>query len=205
MATSTADAGDANRRTIAGYENCARDYAAAVERVPAGVGEAALRRLADGLSRGARALEIGSGPGWDADFLETLGVAVDRTDAAGAFRAFQAERGHAVAALDVVEDALPGPYDAVVALCVLQHVERARFDEVLRKIAGALHPGGLFLASLREGEGEDWEHGESGDYRLVLWPADALRERLSAAGFDVAWEARHRGNGDWIYLVARRA
>jgi hypothetical protein len=30
-----------------------------------------------------------------------------------------------------------------------------------------LHPGGLFLASLREGEGEDWEHGESGDYRLV--------------------------------------
>lgn len=67
MATSTADAGDANRRTIAGYENCARDYAAAVERVPAGVGEAALRRLADGLSRGARALEIGSGPGWDAD------------------------------------------------------------------------------------------------------------------------------------------
>lgn len=205
MAPSTPTASDANRRTIAGYENCAREYAAAVERNPTGVGEAALRRLAGGLPRGARALEIGSGPGWDADFLETLGVAVDRTDATAAFRAVQAERGRAVAALDVIEDALPGPYDAVVALCVLQHVERTRFDDVLRKIAGALHPGGLFLASLREGEGDDWEHGESGDYRLVLWSAHALRERLAAAGFDVTREARHRGNGDWIYLVARRA
>src|SRR5690242_17385233 len=117
-----AAANDANRRTIEGYEACARDYAAAVDPHPSGVGEAALRRLADGLPRGARALEIGSGPGWDADFLETLGVVVDRTDITAAFRAFQAERGRIVAPLDVVEDALPGPYDAAVALCVLQHV-----------------------------------------------------------------------------------
>lgn len=195
---------DANRRTIEGYEVCARDYAAAVDPQPSGAGEAALRHLAGALARGARALEIGSGPGWDADFLETLGVAVDRTDAAAAFRAFQAERGHAVAPLDVVEDALPGPYDAVVALCVLQHVERERFDDVLRRIAGALHPRGLFLASMREGEGDGWERGESGDYRLVLWSADALHARLAAAGLDVEWDMRHRGNGDWLYFVARR-
>lgn len=195
---------DGNRRTIEGYEACARDYAAAVASTPSGVGEAALRRLAADAPSGARALEIGSGPGWDADFLETLGVAVDRSDAAAAFRAFQAERGRTVASLDVVEDTLPGPYDAIVALCVLQHVERARFDDVLRRIAGALHPRGLFLASMREGEGEDWEHGESGDYRLVLWPADALHARLAAAGFEIEWEARHRGNGDWLYFIARR-
>lgn len=195
---------EANRRTIDGYEACARDYAAAVAGDPSGVGEAALRRLAGALPRGARALEIGSGPGWDADFLETLGVAVDRTDAAGAFRAFQAERGRVVAPLDVVEDALPGPSDAVVALCVLQHVERGRLDDVLRKIVGALHPRGVFLAAMREGEGDGWEHGESGDYRLVLWPVDALHERLDAAGFEVEWEMRHRGNGDWLYFLARR-
>ncbi|MGN6519874.1 MAG: methyltransferase domain-containing protein [Dokdonella sp.] len=209
MTRSTPDhpaASDANRRTIEGYEACARDYAAAVAPTPSGVGEAALRRLAGELPRGARALEIGSGPGWDADFLEALGVGVDRTDVTSAFRAFQAERGRVVASLDVVEDALPGPYDAVVALCVLQHVERERFDEVLRKIAGALHPRGLFLASMREGEGDGWDHGESGDYRLVLWQADALHARLAAAGFAVEWEARHRhGDERWLYLIARRA
>ncbi|HEY6941240.1 methyltransferase domain-containing protein [Dokdonella sp.] len=196
--------GDANRRTIDGYEACARDYAAAVDPTRSGVGEAALRRLAGDVPRGARVLEIGSGPGWDADFLEGLGVAIDRTDAAAAFREFQAARGRAVAPLDVVEDALPGPYDAIVALCVLQHVERERFDDVLRKIAGALHPRGLFLASMREGEGDGWEHDESGDYRLVFWSADALRARLREAGLDVEWEARHHGRGDWLYFVARR-
>lgn len=196
--------GEANRRTIEGYEACALDYAATVDPTPSGVGEAALRRLAGDVPVGARVLEIGSGPGWDADFLEALGVAIDRTDAAAAFREFQAGRGHAVAPLDVVEDALPGPYDAIVALCVLQHVERERFDDVLRKIAGALHPRGLFLASMREGEGDSWERDESGDYRLVLWSADALHARLHDAGFDVEWEARHRGRGDWLYFVARR-
>ena len=197
-------ASDANRRTIEGYENCARDYAAAVDPQPSAVGEAALRRLAADLPRGGRALEIGSGPGWDADVLETLGVAVDRTDVTAEFRAFQAERGRTVAPLDVVEDALPGPYDAVVALCVLQHVERERIDDVLRKIAGALHPRGVFLASIRVGDGDGWEHGESGDYRLVLWSADAFNARLAAAGLDVEWEARHSGNGEWLYFVARR-
>ncbi len=195
---------DANRRTIEGYEACARDYAAAVDPKPSAVGEAALRRLASEMPRGGRALEIGSGPGWDADFLEGLGVAVDRTDVTAAFRELQAERGHVVAPLDVVEDVLPGPYDAIVVLCVLQHVERERFDEVLQKIAGALRPRGVLLASLREGEGDSWDHGDSGDYRLVLWSADALHARLAAAGFDVEWERRHQGNGDWLYLVARR-
>ena len=178
---------DANRRTIEGYEACARDYAAAVDPKPSAVGEAALRRLASEMPRGGRALEIGSGPGWDADFLEGLGVAVDRTDVTAAFRELQAERGHVVAPLDVVEDVLPGPYDAIVVLCVLQHVERERFDGVLQKIAGALRPRGVLLASLREGEGDGWDHGDSGDYRLVLWSADALHARLAAADFDVEW------------------
>ncbi|HEU4662680.1 MAG TPA: methyltransferase domain-containing protein [Dokdonella sp.] len=195
---------DANRRTIEGYEACARDYAAAVDPTRSGVGEAALRRLASDVPGGARVLEIGSGPGWDADFLEALGVAVERTDAAASFRELQAARGHAVAPLDIVEDALPGPYHAIVALCVLQHVEREQLDDVLRKIAGALHPRGLFLASMREGEGECWESDESGDYRLVLWSVDALHARLHEAGFDLEWEARHRGRGDWLYFVARR-
>ena len=47
------EASDANRRTIQGYENCARDYAAAVDPQPSAVGEAALRRLAaTGFRRG---------------------------------------------------------------------------------------------------------------------------------------------------------
>jgi hypothetical protein len=92
-----------NGRTVAAYENYARRYAAAVS-PPSGSGVEALRSLADKLPSGGQILEIGSGPGWDADFLEELGVRVRRTDVTAAFRNLQAERGRQVDALDVLTD-----------------------------------------------------------------------------------------------------
>src|SRR5688500_1163558 len=93
-----------NRRTVAGYERCARDYAASVSSAPSPSGAEALRQLASAVAPGGRVLEIGSGPGWDADFLETLGIDVHRTDAAAAFCDFQAERGKRCDPLDLLAD-----------------------------------------------------------------------------------------------------
>ncbi len=70
-----------NRRTVQAHEHHARDYAAAVTSQPAGTDAEALRRFATAIAEGGSVLEIGSGPGRDADFLETLGIAVHRTDA----------------------------------------------------------------------------------------------------------------------------
>ena len=67
-----------------------------------------MRRFADMLPSGGRVLDIGSGPGWDADFLEGLGVRVHRTDVTAEFRDFQAERGQQVDALDVLTDEIIG-------------------------------------------------------------------------------------------------
>ena len=93
-----------NGRTVAAYENYARRYAANVSPQPSDSGASALRRLADMLPSSGRVLEIGSGPGWDADFLEGLGVRVRRTDVTAAFRDFQAERGRQVDPLDVLTE-----------------------------------------------------------------------------------------------------
>lgn len=194
-----------NQRTVAGYDRCARDYAAEVSSTPSPEGAVALRQLADAVAPGNRVLEIGSGPGWDADFLETLGVDVHRTDVTAAFCDFQAERGKRCEPLDVLTDEIAGRYHGIVMLYVLQHFERAELDAVLHKLAQALDPGGALLLSYAEGDDEHWQHGDSGDYRVVRWTREAFDARLARAGLVFVWEHAFEGKDwPWRIVLARR-
>lgn len=191
-----------NRRTIAAYEKYAVRYAEAVAPDPADGVSTELRRLVNVVRPGATVLEVGSGPGWDADQVESLGVSVRRTDVTQAFLELQAERGKHAELLDVLTDDLGGPYDAVMALCVLLHIDRELTDTVLGKVAGALRPDGAFLVSVREGTGELWE---SSDYHVVLWSRTAFGTRLAAAGLRVEWSARTvHSDGPWLTFLAKK-
>lgn len=189
------------RRTVQSYEGYARQYDALGDH-PAPDVEDALRRLVQCIPPGASVLEIGSGPGREADFIESLGVVVRRTDAAQAFLDVQAERGRKGQLLNVMIDELGGPYHAVLALCVLIHVDREQIDPVLQKIRRALEPGGALLVSLRTGEGET-----SGNYHTVYWTRDRFAARLAAAGLAVDWDALtvDSDNDEWVTFLARRA
>ena len=180
--------------TIAHYERTAREYAAEITATPPPARAEALDRLLARVPAGARVLEVGSGTGRDADYLETRGVHVRRTDAAPAFVALQAERGKHAEQLDLRSDELGGPYDAVLALCVLIHVERARTAAVLRRIAGATR--GPVLISVREGDGE-----RAGDCHMTYWSRDAFAARLERAGLRVEWEQRHVDSADETWLT----
>lgn len=194
-----------NGRTVAAYENYARRYAANVSPQPSDSGASALRRLAEVLPAGGRVLEIGSGPGWDADFLEGLGVRVRRTDVTAAFRDFQTERGRQVDALDVLENEIDETYEGILMLCVLQHFERAELDAVLQKLVNALRHDGAILLSHPVGEDECWEHTASGDYRVVRWSGAALDDRLRRSGVRAVWDHREDGEeGPWRAVLARK-
>lgn len=189
-----------SRRTIDSYESYADRYAE-VRGGPDPREEAALRQVASIAGLGGLILEIGSGPGWDADFLETLGVRVRRTDATRRFLELQAARGKQGDRLDVITDDLGGPYDAVVAQYVLFHVPRDRIDAVLAKIAAALRPRGAFLVTMREGEGET-----GGNYHEVYWRRNDFAERLKVAGLAVLWDEPSVGsdNVTWNSFLTRR-
>src|SRR5215212_4523207 len=176
-----------NGRTVAAYENYARRYAEVVSPQPSESAAATLRRFADMLPAGGRVLDIGSGPGWDADFLEGLDVRVHRTDVTAEFRNFQAERGLQVDALDVLTDEIAETYDGILMLCVLQHFERTDVDAVLIKLVNALKDGGALLLSHPVGEDEFWE-GSSGDYRVVRWSGAMLDDRFQRSGLTVLWD-----------------
>ncbi len=199
------DTGDNNRRTVMDYEHSAREYAATVDGRPSASAEA-LQRLAAEMVSGTRVLEIGSGPGWDADALEALGVVVHRTDVTVAFCDFQVERGKRCDRLDWLSDPIDGRYGGAMMLCVLQHFERAQLDGALRKLAGALGVGGPLLLMYPEGDDEVWEHGAGGDYRVVRWAPAAFDAHLARAGFTVAWEHTIEGRGGpWRTLLALKS
>lgn len=191
-----------NARTIQSYEEYAEKYDAIVADAPSPDVAESLRRLAESAGAGAAVLEIGSGAGRDADFVESLGLVVRRTDATRAFLDLQAARGKRGELLNVLTDDLGGPYDAIMALAVLIHVDRDSIEMVLRKIAGALRVHGLFLVSMREGEGET-----GGNYQTVYWQRDAFASALAAAGLHVEWDQHSNGrDGDvWWTFLARRA
>jgi 2-polyprenyl-3-methyl-5-hydroxy-6-metoxy-1,4-benzoquinol methylase len=188
-----------SRRTIASYEGSANDYAKLVDPVPPPHTEAALSRLLDAVGPGGSVLEVGSGTGRDADFIESHGARVRRTDATQAFLDLQAARGKQGELLDLLTDDLGGPYDAVLALAVLIHIPRQETRQVLDRIAAALRPGGAFLVSVREGEGETTD-----DYHTVYWNRGHFAERLLASGLEVVWEAANVGRGGhhWLTFLA---
>jgi SAM-dependent methyltransferase len=147
----------------------------------------ALRELVAAIPAGGTALEIGSGPGRDAEVLEAQGITVRRAD--------------------VTTDDLGGPYDAVLALAVLQHVERAQLPDVLGRVAAALRPGGVFLLSVRVGDGEQWEVGDSGNPCFtVLWREPDLCDLLEDADLDLVWraEAEDSEKSHWLTFLVRR-
>lgn len=195
------DGADATARTVASYEVIAADYA----RETAGGG------LTDSLARfvaavpGPDVLEIGSGPGWDADALDEAGLRVRRTDITQAFIDLQQERGKHVDRLDVTVDDLAGPYDGIVCLAVLQHVPKDKVPGVLARAAAALRDGGALLVAVRTGEGERWEVGDSGNpYYSALWDEAELVDLLADKGLRVGWRdaSSDSEDSDWLWILA---
>lgn len=187
-------------RTIRSYEEYAQQYSELVGSTPSSSTEAALRRMVNFTGLAANILEVGSGPGFDADFLESLGVAVRRTDATEAFIAIQAERGKSVAPLNIISDDLGGAYNGILALCVLIHMDREHTDHVLNKIKNALRLGGVFLVSILEGHGET-----AGAFHTVYWEYDEFIRRLALAGLVVSWhEKTTDSEGTWLTFLAER-
>jgi 2-polyprenyl-3-methyl-5-hydroxy-6-metoxy-1,4-benzoquinol methylase len=195
-----------NARTVRMYEGYARNYALLIGSLPDPDRRQWLERLSSEVGPGAQVLEVGSGTGCDADFLDSLGVTVHRTDATQAFVDIQAERGHHADLLNLITDELVEPgqggYDAVLAMCVLIHVDRPLLPGVLAKIRAALRPQGLFLVNMREGEADR----VSPTCFTSQWRPGEFEQLVIEAAFDIEGTGRYVDcDGDvWRTLLCRR-
>ena len=195
-----------NRETVKSYETCADDYAETTRNEPSGIRAEMFEAFILSLVPRAHVLEIGSGPGWDADRLEAKGIRVERTDVTQSFIDLQAKRGKKITRLDVINDEIRAQYDGILCLYVLQHIARPLIDDVLAKFSKALHVGGTVFVGLREGSGDVREVGtSSGVYHITLWPQSEFIDRLARAGLVTERSHTFTGSdGEWLIVLARK-
>jgi SAM-dependent methyltransferase len=153
-------------------------YNRACYRLRAEVLTACLARAGFAL-RGKRVLDVGCGTGFWTEYYLARGADYTGVDIAQVSVDRLAERfpsGRFVRA-DVSDGVPGGPYDLVNAFDVLYHVtDDARWESALRRLAGALAPGGLLLVTdVFSGRPALAEHN-------VMRPLARYLEVLGAAG-----------------------
>lgn len=197
-----AEPGDA---TLAAYQSAADEYLTGSAR-PAPSLLAYLDRFAELVGDGP-VLEIGSGPGWDADHLESRGTRVERTDATPAFVDRLRRLGHEARLLDARTDELGGPYAGLIADAVLLHLSRAQCADFLVRARTAVVPGGVLAFTLKQGDGEGWSDRKLSVARhFTYWRPGAVRELLKRSGWEVLRLDEADGRTEsWLYCLARRA
>ena len=197
---------NATDETLRAYEQRADRYfdasAPAVSAEVAGLLDAVVARLRPG----SHVLEVGTGPGREAAYLEERGLHVDRTDATAAVVERLRANGHDARLLDVRDGNLGGPYDAVLANAVLLHLDRAQARLAVEACRQAVRPGGLFALTLKDGDGESWSDAKLGAPRwFVYWREEALRAQLSDAGWRVLDLRQVPGRIEpWLHALCER-
>lgn len=203
MAIRSSPSGAPGDVTLGAYDAAARVYLE--QSVPPGPAVRAYLDAVAGHVGSGTVLELGSGPGWDADYLESRGVRVLRTDGAPAFVQLLQAAGHHARLLDVRVDDFGGPYDAVLADAVLLHVTREQFVDVLQRASQAVGSGGVLAMTLKEGDGEAWTEAKLGRPRhFTYWREPGVRAALMDTGWQVVSLECVFGRAEpWLFVIAR--
>jgi SAM-dependent methyltransferase len=189
--------------TLATYEAAAETYLAATARTAPTVLRFLDRFAA--LVKDGPVLEIGSGPGWDAEYLEAQGLRVIRSDATKAFVERLRAQGHPAHMVDARTDPLGGPYRAILADAVLLHLSREDFQTFLERAHQAVEPDGILGFTLKEGDGEAWSEDKLALPRhFTYWREADVRAALERAGWSVVrLDQVPGGKEDWLHVIAQ--
>ncbi|MEX3008514.1 class I SAM-dependent methyltransferase [Hoeflea sp. TYP-13] len=179
-----------------------------IDRTPSEIGgefKDFLDRILARVPMDAEILEIGTATGRDADYIESRGYSVMRTDIVDAFVEFQRSKGSYACKFDALTGDLAKTFDLVLASAVFHHFNNRQFDQALENTHKHLKCGGYFALAVKHGKGEEYseEKMESPRY-FRYWRADELEDRLMGHGFEVE-EMRLGEGGKWLLCIAFRS
>jgi SAM-dependent methyltransferase len=195
---------DPNSATLAAYEAHVAEY---VSTTPHEIASGLKGWIDAALSRvkpGSTILEIGSGFGRDADYIESHGFVVIRSDAARGFVTHMRAQGHRARVLNILTQDIGGPYAMVFADAVILHFTPIQAALCFAKARKALRPGGVFAFCVKVGEGDEWSQAKLGAPRdFHYWQAAPLLAALKAAGFGPVSISTDTSSGlAWLMVVA---
>jgi SAM-dependent methyltransferase len=158
----------------------------------------------------ALVLEVGSGSGRDAEYLEGAGLRVLRTDVVETFVERLRSQGYDASYLDAVRDEFPNDLDCVFANAVVCHFEKPQFSQFLMRSRAALRAGGTLSFTTKLGEKYEPTSQQSrlaATRKFSRWPTADLIRFLDQHDFVVEWHSESggiRSASKWINVVARK-
>ena len=165
------------------------------------------------LKKGARALDVGCGPGNKTKELIQRGYKVTGIDFSESMIEI-ARRRIRVGEFQVMDITRigfpPSSFDAAVALASLIHVRRSKIQKVLKDVYKILDEGGLLFATLKKGRGniilrENYYNKKTLERLFVLYKLDDLTKLLKEAGFIVVHACELPGRTHtWIHVLAQK-
>ncbi|MBC7565305.1 methyltransferase domain-containing protein [Candidatus Saccharibacteria bacterium] len=200
---------DTNKKTIDAYEVSIDQYILNTPNKRGAVVEAWIDKAIKGLAQDAQILEIGSGYGRDATYIEDKGFHVEKTDATQGFVDILVGKDPTSHTLNIVTDEIASTYDLIIANAVLLHLNDEQTREATKKIYNALHSQGTFAFTLKQGEGSAWQTNKDMAPRFFnYWHKKDVVKILSDTGFTSfdAWvDETDSPSAIWIMVVARKA
>lgn len=127
-------------------------------------------------------LEIGCGPGQDAQFFQAQGFKVLAVDNTPMMVQLTAEKGIPAQVLDCYDlDEITERFDAIYTMNCLLHIPKQDFDQVLRLISDRLNESGLMYLGIWGNQNFEgiWEEDKYEPKRFFsFWKTKALLEVL---------------------------
>lgn len=177
---------DRNQKTLQAYDAHVQEYIDNTPKELSGEFRTWLDESLRALPANAKILELGSASGRDADYMESHGFSVERSDASKGFVQFLHSQGHSARLLNAITDEWGSDFDMVFADAVVLHFTREEMSIVAGKAFQALHSGGRFVFSLKQGDGDEFTTRKLGAPRyFCYWQPEAIERVLYDAGFGV--------------------
>lgn len=174
---------DKNLKTISSYEHGVEEYISHANQTQSVRDYSWLRSGLAGVPTDAEIFEIGTGVGYEANEIESMGYRVHRSDAALSFIDYLASTGKQAIRFNVAADNFQKKHDVILANMVLLHFDKEVFLTVLQKICSALKVNGRLLFTMRSGDGDEWKQKDGGERYFSYWQPNDLKKAVENEGF----------------------
>lgn len=197
-----------NDKTIETYNSAFEKYLTNIQPLPVDHVKIWLNKAISKLPKTAKILEIGSAGGTEADYLESDGYCVIRSDVIDGFIKYNEAKGRNCLKLNAIKDDLPIECDLIFANAVLLHFTKVEARIFLKKCYESLSPAGRLALTTKQGDDYYWQMNVLDSPRFEqFWQAEDLEAELGAAGFKVTDLVKSKSSSRdtiWIELIAGR-
>jgi len=187
--------------TVAAYNQDLSSYQAKLP--PDEVVEKTIDHIIPYLDKQHPILEIGSGTGRDADYLEKNGFQVIRTEVANSFISFQQSKGKKISSYNVLLQTYTPPQHAILMNGVFVHFTENEAEQALNNCYKSLEKNGYLCINTKEGNTEELVTNMAIPRFMKKWPKEKLTTLIQKADLTII-ETKLSDDGEWrIYILKK--